>query len=647
MVDDTLPRLIFIRICIFLLHYAPLIETVLLLTVVTLRYPPPTLIPHAEQIASFIPPPLYNTFTSPTTILLLAALLTTEFIYITTLYLPHKASLKHEAVHPPLPPRKEREELFDRALDSTTDWDEYLKLWFLGSPVEEVKRENVREFLLWAFFDRDGEAKGDNDDIAEELESYLVKIEALLGRKLPPGRGSATSLRLTFDEIETRYRSVVWYGVIALLDLITHAVLAWGGYRHYRPGRPGRERSLWEGRERGGAEGVKGASATTGGAVTAKATTATLFPPRLQHSIPLIPPSFRHHTSPTKHLSYYLRPHRSRTQPPMVFIHGIGIGLWSYLPLLNSLKISASEGLGGGKDEEDGQIGILAVELLPISSRLTGSGPELPAALDHEQFLREFEAVLKFHSTEEGDGRFPLDKGFTLVTHSYGSTLVAPILRSTTQFTSSSSADTDAETGTGQSLSLASLTNTLILTDPVSICLHLPTVAYNFTRRAPRTANEWQLWYFASTDIGIARALGRGFFWRRNILWREDINEFLLKGKGEGVGERKKERRRRRRVVVCLAGKDLIVDTKSVRAYLGWTTDYKGWLDEGVEWLGGKGKKGQIMRKQTGKNGSGIEVLWYPRLDHAQMFENEETLRPVLDVIGGWDQRGDGGGQEK
>lgn len=622
MVDDTLPRLIFIRICIFLLQYAPLIETLLLLTAVTLRYPPSSLTTYTHQIASFLPSFLFGLLTSPTTILLLSLLLTTELVYLTTLYLPHKSSLKHDAVHPPLPPRKEREELFDRALDSTTDWDEYLKLWFLGSPVEEVKRENVREFLLWAFFDRDGEAKGpgSNDDIAEELESYLVKIEKLLGRKLPEGRGDAKSLRLTFDKVETRYRSVVWYGVIALLDAVTHAVLWWGGYAHYRPANGGRVTQ-----KRGG-EITKGESGTS--------TTTTLFPPRVQHSIPLLPSSLRHHTSPTAHLSYYLRPHRSRSQPPVIFIHGIGIGLWSYLPLLTSLKTSSFSPNSPNSvtgDEDDGQIGILAIELLPISSRLTGSGPSLPAALDHAEFLKELEAVLAYHSTEEGggDGQFPLDKGFALVTHSYGSTLVAPILRSTTPFITS--------TSTGQQQSLASLTQTLILTDPVSICLHLPSVAYNFTRRLPRRANEWQLWYFASTDIGIARALGRGFFWRKNILWREDLQQFLAqKGVVDG--------RPKRRVVVCLAGKDLIVDTKAVRGYLGWTTDYKGWLDEGVEWSGGKtdrwkggmGKKGEMMRKKLGS--SGIEVVWYPRLDHAQMYEGEETLRPVLDVLGGWDQ---------
>ncbi|KAK3485361.1 uncharacterized protein B0T23DRAFT_46189 [Neurospora hispaniola] len=608
MIDNTFPRLIFIRVCIVLLQYAPLIETFILLIAVTLRYPSSPLIAYAEHIASFIPPSLLAILTSPTTIPLLAALLTTELIYITTLYLPHKSSLTHEAVHPPLPGRKEREELFDRASDSTTDWNEYLKLWFLGAEVDEVKRENVREFLLWAFFDRDGETKGNNEDIEEELDSYLAKIETLLGRKLPPGRGTATSLRLTFDAIDTRYRSVVWYGVIALLDLITHFMLAWHGYTHYRP-----SRSL----------SPKPATSTA----AKKTPTTTLFPPRLQHSIPLIPSSLRHHTSPTQHLSYYLRPHRSRTQAPVVFIHGIGIGLWSYTTLLSSLKTSH----GPVGSEEDGQIGILAIELLPISSRLTGSGPDLPAVLTHGEFLRELEAILAFHNNQD-DGGFPLDKGFTLVTHSYGSTLVAPILRSSTPFlfnnpvlpgSGAKAAKKGAAATAASGKSLAALTNTLILTDPVSICLHLPSVAYNFTRRAPRTANEWQLWYFASTDLGIARALGRGFFWRQNILWREDLEAFL-------EGDAKK------RVVVCLAGRDLIVDTKSVRGYLGWDGSGdqgqgQGIVDEDdVEWKG-RGKE-QMMRK---KMGNGMEIVWYPRLDHAQMFESGERLRPVLDVIGG------------
>ncbi|KAG6857936.1 hypothetical protein C0991_004254, partial [Blastosporella zonata] len=53
----------------------------------------------------------------------------------------------------------------------------------------------------------------------------------------------------------------------------------------------------------------------------------------------------------------------------------------------------------------------------------------------------------------------------------------------------------------------------VMLIDPIPILLHLPPVAYNFLHRAPSSAAEWQLWYFASTDPDIARTLGRAFFW--------------------------------------------------------------------------------------------------------------------------------------
>ena len=80
------------------------------------------------------------------------------------------------------------------------------------------------------------------------------------------------------------------------------------------------------------------------------------------------------------------------------------------------------------------------------------------------------------------------------------------------------------------------------LIDPIPFLLHLPAVAYNFVYRTPKTANEWQLWYFASRDPDIARALARHFFWAESILWKEDL-------KGRKVG-------------VTLSGRDQIVDAE-------------------------------------------------------------------------------------
>ena len=59
---------------------------------------------------------------------------------------------------------------------------------------------------------------------------------------------------------------------------------------------------------------------------------------------------------------------------------------------------------------------------------------------------------------------------------------------------------------------LAPRISATLFVDPVTLLLHMPDVAYNFTIRAPKATNEWVLWYFASKDPGVAHTLGRHFF---------------------------------------------------------------------------------------------------------------------------------------
>ena len=88
----------------------------------------------------------------------------------------------------------------------------------------------------------------------------------------------------------------------------------------------------------------------------------------------------------------------------------------------------------------------------------------------------------------------------------------------------------------------------VVLIDPITIMLHLPDVAYNFTRRQPTEANEHQLYYFASMDMGVSHTLARSFFWSDVILWKKDLGD--------------------RRVTFSLAQRDLIVNAEAVGRYL-------------------------------------------------------------------------------
>jgi triacylglycerol esterase/lipase EstA (alpha/beta hydrolase family) len=97
--------------------------------------------------------------------------------------------------------------------------------------------------------------------------------------------------------------------------------------------------------------------------------------------------------SPAKILSYWLRPHTSKTKLPIVFLHGIGIGLWPYVNFLAALN---------NQGNDDGEVGIIAIEILPVSFRITYS------ALGKEEMCRQIENILLHHRFES----------FVLVTHS-------------------------------------------------------------------------------------------------------------------------------------------------------------------------------------------------------------------------------------
>lgn len=134
-----------------------------------------------------------------------------ELVFYIFVSLIYQEKLQHEALHPPAPSKSERQALFERCIANVSDQEAYLKGWFLDAPRQEIKRANLKEFFLWAFFNRDG-LPGEDD---EELEEYVVATEALLGRKLEEGRGNAICLRLTIDRACMSHRSLLWYFVSA------------------------------------------------------------------------------------------------------------------------------------------------------------------------------------------------------------------------------------------------------------------------------------------------------------------------------------------------------------------------------------------------------------------------------------------------
>lgn len=144
----------------------------------------------------------------------------------------------------------------------------------------------------------------------------------------------------------------------------------------------------------------------------------------------------------------------------MLFIHGIGIGLYPYTNILRDTWQHLN-------DSENREVGIIAIEIMPVSFRITHE------ALSRDLMVEEINTILKHHGWDEE----------VLVTHSYGSVVATHLIKSPL-----------AQKKIGL----------MVLIDPITFLLHHPDVAHNFTARRPVRANEHQLAYFARMDIGVA-----------------------------------------------------------------------------------------------------------------------------------------------
>ncbi|KHN95450.1 uncharacterized protein MAM_06727 [Metarhizium album ARSEF 1941] len=517
MIGTSLSELILVRISIILFRYLPVSYVACLLYRILKRDFP------------------WTDLTTAVVALLLAA----ESLFFFMIYTPHRRRLQEAANHPAPLSHIERRRLFDSCMACTPHLAEYLRWWFLGADLEDICRDNLRDFFLWAFFDT--EVKNHNPatidrDIWNEVNEYVTLTEARLGHPLREGRGPAKSLRLTLDGISTAYRCLLWYFIVFLVDQATHFVLVWHGFRYY-------------------ARSFDVAQRT--------------FPPRPQEL-------FAKRRSTAPELGYWFLPHatHSRNRQSVIFWHGIGIGLWTYVWFIMQLRTSWAP---------DHSTSILVPEMLPISFRLTDPPPR------KDELLNMTMQILDHHQGWER---------FTLVCHSYGSVPTTHMLRSP---------------------SLRRRIQSVVLIDPVTILLHLPNIAYNFTRRTPKRANEWQLWYFASTDLGVALCLGRHFFWRENITWMEDL---VLDSTQQTAQDHCKGAQR---VAVCLSGRDLIVDTAAVTRYLSSSPQIMG-VPEGSEATKGSSSSG-------GCAVDGVRVVVFPHLDHAQVFDRRREREKVVELI--------------
>ncbi|KAF5322172.1 hypothetical protein D9619_001076 [Psilocybe cf. subviscida] len=503
-------------------------------------------------------------------------------------YLPRKSALQAPPITPP--PHLDRDErrlIFTRCLRSAHILDEahpypYPTGWFFPRD-EHPYREDCVDWLLWALFSSTRQELGEDGyaEIREEIDDYMEEIERILGEKLKPGHSSSEdvlkSMRITLDPVRMLHRPLIWYMIVCLVDTYTSVALLLLGFTHYTP-RP--------------------------------AHYARCFPPRpilwlVSQKAPegVVTPFWcrRHHSSSSAH--------------SIVFLHGVGIGLYPYIPFVRTLISSATPGAG-----------IVLPELLPICMHMTPRAvpPRAEMLVSLDIILESMRASAQQQQQPTAE-HSPLLQGanhtaeawndVVLVSHSYGTFIAGWVLRECVH--------------TENRHALADKIAHLVVVDPIPILLSHPAVAHNFLYREPEVVAPFkhqrstptvtavasaassstdvgthttttfqtepeglkalahksrysspaahQLFYFASRDADIARTLGRAFFWAEGGVWREEIEHFITgagnKGDrklldGETAATRVGARTRRRNMAVVIGGEDQIVPAEAIRRYL-------------------------------------------------------------------------------
>lgn len=135
-----------------------------------------------------------------------------EILFYFLWSLPYRYYLHRQPPNFPAPlSRERRQDLFRRILATTSDLELFARKWMCWASLEDLRRENLKEWMLWALFDRQGEP-GEDD---EELEEYCDLVGQAMDRKILPGWGreGVKSIRLNFDTFAVSHRSLLFYMV--------------------------------------------------------------------------------------------------------------------------------------------------------------------------------------------------------------------------------------------------------------------------------------------------------------------------------------------------------------------------------------------------------------------------------------------------
>ncbi|KAI8384936.1 Alpha/Beta hydrolase protein [Radiomyces spectabilis] len=243
------------------------------------------------------------------------------------------------------PSPKERRELFKVCLANVVDAKEWLRGWFMqGNNASchpsfcEIYRENVAEWLAWAFFSAPLEDVLEDDSLRSELDWMINRFESMYDVVFAPGyNDDISTFRINLDPINAHHRPLVFYVLVIGLSWVFGLVLQCWGFKSYGP-----------------------------------ETRSTIW-----NLIELQQPYTSHKR--TERISYWFRD-GNRDLKPIIFIHGIGAGLMCYGRFLRMLMSLDAP--------------IFCIELSFVAMRCVEDVPTM------QETIRDFEKMLQHHGFE-------------------------------------------------------------------------------------------------------------------------------------------------------------------------------------------------------------------------------------------------------
>jgi len=334
-------------------------------------------------------------------------------------YMWFRRSLKRaQKRHPPpysLPSR--REELWESMTSAPLNNESplnFLRTWTAPLPLERCGKGAMKEMLSVCFFNQKYDEVSASD--SKEVDEYIRRIEAIENFKFQSSHPSDAPPihNLIADPVVAYHRPLVYYATTSLTDFMSDMCIYLHGFRRHKIGCM----SYW----------VK------------------------QCDVP-----------PNEQL------------PPYVFVHGVGIGLATYLPFLLQLV----------RQKQSSHRTIMLIELPHVSMKLNvETVPTMKQIADY---------------TEEAMTLFRL-KPAVWIAHSLGTFVFAAVNRLKRH-----------------------LVNSVVLLDPVCFLLYEATTMNNFCYCTPTTPIEIIQQYHICKELTISHYFHRHFWWQECVLFSRDI----------------------------------------------------------------------------------------------------------------------------